>query len=129
MLVKLMFALLALFLAAEGSSLVGAPISADMNETEVQDALQFAVVQHNRASNDMWTSQVTKVIRVQKQVVAGLKYIFTVEMARTSCKKGGVLEKCEVHSDPSIAKPHECRLAVWSRPWLGKTEVVENTCK
>lgn len=39
-----------------------------------------------------------------EQVVAGMKYIFTVEMARTNCRKGGVETECEIHSDLTLAK-------------------------
>ncbi|KAG9334889.1 hypothetical protein JZ751_006369, partial [Albula glossodonta] len=50
------------------AGLVGGLSDADINEKGVQNALQFAVVQHNKGSNDMFVSQVSKVIKVQKQV-------------------------------------------------------------
>ncbi|XP_036402654.1 cystatin-like [Megalops cyprinoides] len=125
---KIMVPLLAAFLAVASAGLVGGPMDADINEQGVKDALQFAVVQHNKASNDMFVSQVKKVIKVQKQVVAGLKYIFTVQMARTSCKKGGVEKLCNFHEDPQVAQPYECTFEVWSRPWLSDIQVVKNTC-
>ncbi|KAL7889375.1 hypothetical protein AOLI_G00016330 [Acnodon oligacanthus] len=132
MFLKVVVPLVVLCLAVESSSLVGmpgAPVEADLADEGVQDALQFAVAQHNRASNDMFVSKVSRVISVQKQVVAGIKYIFTVEMARTSCRKDGVEEDCPVHSDPMLARSHECKLAVWSQPWTKTIKFVENTCK
>ncbi|PWS23063.1 hypothetical protein DKP78_15115, partial [Enterococcus faecium] len=71
-------------------------------------------------------NKVSKVIKVQKQVVAGMKYIFTVEMARTNCRKGGVETQCEIHA---LAKPYTCTFEVWSRPWLGAPQVIKNDCK
>ncbi|XP_036430961.1 cystatin-like [Colossoma macropomum] len=129
MFLKVVVPLVALCLAVGSSSLVGAPMDGNLSDPGVQDALQFAVAQHNRATNDMFVSKVSRVIRVQKQVVSGIKYIFTVEMARTSCRKDGVEEDCPVHSDPALARLQKCKLAVWSQPWMKTNKVVENTCK
>ncbi|KAG9274806.1 cystatin C (amyloid angiopathy and cerebral hemorrhage) [Astyanax mexicanus] len=126
---KVVAPLLALCLAVASAGLVGGPVPADLNEEGVQNALQFAVVQHNKASNDMYIREVSKVISVQKQVVSGLKYIFTVEMARTGCRKGGVEEVCAIELDPNTAQPQTCKFSVWSQPWLNSIKLVENTCQ
>ena len=41
-----------------------------------------------------------------------MKYIFTVQMARTLCRKGGVEKDCAVHQDPAVVRT--TRLA-WSQ--------------
>ncbi|XP_066535949.1 cystatin-like [Hoplias malabaricus] len=113
----------------ESSGIPGGVMDADMNHTDVQKALQFAVAEYNKTSNDIWVSHMTRVIRAQKQVVAGIKYIFTVEMTRMPYKKGEeLMEACEDHSDPNIAQSKVYRLAVWYQPWLRRKELVENTC-
>ncbi|XP_062851030.1 cystatin-like [Trichomycterus rosablanca] len=117
------------FVTVSSAGLVGGLTDVSIDEPDVQSALKFAVVQHNHKSNDLFMSRVTKIDSVQKQVVSGTKYIFTVEMARTCCRKGGVEELCAVNSDPAIAMPHQCRLAVWTQPWLNMINVVENTCQ
>lgn len=38
------------------------------------------------------------------QVVAGLKYIITVKMGKTPCRKNSANEVCAVHSDPALAR-------------------------
>lgn len=40
----------------------------DVNDAGARNALNFAVVQHNRGSNDLYLSQVAQVVRVQSQV-------------------------------------------------------------
>lgn len=40
----------------------------DPNDEEVRGVLNFAVVQHNRASNDIYLRQVAEVVKVQRQV-------------------------------------------------------------
>lgn len=68
MFVKVAVSLLAVFLAVASDMLVGAPVDADINSPEVQDALRFAVTQYNAQSNSVYTSQVVKVIKAQVQV-------------------------------------------------------------
>ncbi|XP_063048372.1 cystatin-like [Engraulis encrasicolus] len=116
--------------ALSNAAMVGGPADADINEEGVQNALQYAVVEHNKGTNDMYISKVANVVKVQKQVVAGMKYIFTVEMGRTPCKKGGVELNCEVHTDLELAKPYTCTFEVWSRPWVkvNGIKLVKNQC-
>lgn len=50
--------------------LVGAPVDvADADNDEgLQRALQFAVAEYNRASNDMYSSRVVRIISAKRQV-------------------------------------------------------------
>lgn len=50
--------------------LVGAPLEARM-DADAEQALQFAVEQYNRASNDAFRSRVAEVVSLHKQVSAG----------------------------------------------------------
>ncbi|KAF5901415.1 cystatin-like, partial [Clarias magur] len=101
---KVVALLLAVFLAVGSAGLVGGAREVDKDREDVQDALKFAVTQHNKASNDAFLSQVSRVIKAQTQVVSGTNYIFNVEMVRTNCKKGGLENECAAHSDPNLAK-------------------------
>jgi len=59
---------LAVMLAVASAGLIGGPIDADMNDDGAQNALQFAMVQYNKQSNDVFVRQVSEVVNVQKQV-------------------------------------------------------------
>ncbi|XP_058233658.1 cystatin-like [Hemibagrus wyckioides] len=129
MFIKVVASLLAVCVAVTNSALVGAPMDADINSPEVQNALCFAIVQHNSGSDSSYISQVVNVIKAQMQIVSGIKYTFIVEMAITSCIKEEPEETCVVNSDPAIAQPHECKPVVWSQPWLMQSmTLTENTC-
>ncbi|XP_056147894.1 cystatin-like [Lampris incognitus] len=125
---KLVFPLLAALVAVGAAGLVGAPMDADINDPSVQEALRFAVVQHNQLTNSLYLSQVAKVIKAQQQVVAGLKYRFTVQMAKTPCKKSGTDQLCAIHQDPEKAQPYQCTFEVVSQPWLNVIELTKHTC-
>lgn len=71
MYVKMIVPVLSVILAVASAGLVGAPVDGNMNDdTEAQNALQYAVAQYNRASNDAFMRDVSEVIKLQKQVSA-----------------------------------------------------------
>uniref|UniRef100_A0A3Q0RJ71 Cystatin C (amyloid angiopathy and cerebral hemorrhage) n=1 Tax=Amphilophus citrinellus TaxID=61819 RepID=A0A3Q0RJ71_AMPCI len=123
---KVALTVLAAVFAVGSGTLVGGLTDIDTNDEGARNALNFAVVQHNRRSNDMYISQVAQVIRVQSQVVAGVKYVITAKMAKTHCKKNSVDEVCEIQAD---AKPFVCTFEVWSRPWLNEIQLLRQNCK
>lgn len=53
------------------SRLLGAPVPVDENDEGLQRALQFAMAEYNRASNDKYSSRVVRVISAKRQVGAG----------------------------------------------------------
>ncbi|MFT7805582.1 cystatin-like [Arapaima gigas] len=122
-------ALLAVACGDFGSSMPGAPVKADMNDPGLKSALQLAVAEHNKRSGGEFYSKVSRVIQAQKQVVAGLMYIFEVEMVHTGCKKDDVKAVCDVHQDPQLAKPYVCVFHVWSRPWLNLVQMQKHECR
>uniref|UniRef100_A0A1A8NLG3 Cystatin domain-containing protein n=1 Tax=Nothobranchius rachovii TaxID=451742 RepID=A0A1A8NLG3_9TELE len=123
---KIGFPLLVVLFAVGLGSLVGGPEDIDPNDDGVQNALNFAVAQYNRGSNDMYQHGVVEVIKAQSQVVAGVKYIMTVKMARTSCRKSSANDQCPIQTD---SKHYTCTFAVWSRVWLNDIQLVEMKCQ
>ena len=65
---KIFFAVLAAVLAVGLGVMPGGFRDIDVNDAGVRDALNFAVVQHNRGSNDLCPRKVADVERVQSQV-------------------------------------------------------------
>lgn len=65
---KIVFTVLAAVLAVGLGGMVGGFQDMDVNDEGARNALNFAVVQHNRANNDMYLSQVAEVVKVQRQV-------------------------------------------------------------
>lgn len=59
---------LAVFLMVANATFVGGPIDANLNDPGVKDALQMAVSEHNKRSNDIYLREVSSVIKAQKQV-------------------------------------------------------------
>ncbi|NWY56250.1 CYT protein, partial [Chionis minor] len=112
--------------------LVGAPVDIDNadNDEGLQRALQFAMSEYNRASNDMYSSRVVRIISAKRQIVAGIKYIMKVEIGRTTCPKPATdLQSCAFHDAPQMAKRTICNFVVYTVPWLNQIKLLENNCQ
>ncbi|NXE95996.1 CYT protein, partial [Menura novaehollandiae] len=112
--------------------LLGAPETIDdpENDEGLERALQFAMTAYNRASNDMYTSRVVRIISAKRQIVAGVKYIMEVEIARTTCTKPAVdLQRCAFHDEPQMAKHTICNFVVLNVPWRNQIELLESKCQ
>ncbi|OWK61845.1 cystatin [Lonchura striata] len=135
-LVLLAAALLCFAGAVRGAGLrprmVGAPqpIENPENDEGLERALQFAMTAYNRASNDMYSSRVVRVISAQRQIVAGVKYIMEVEIARTTCTKPATdIQHCAFHEEPQMAKHTICNFVVLNVPWRNQVELLESKCQ
>ncbi|XP_069092710.1 cystatin-like [Pleurodeles waltl] len=96
----------------------------------VQKALNFATTEYNKASNDKFAFKVSRVLKVQKQVVNGLKYIITVNMARTTCTNSYVVvENCELHKEPELLKTVKCNFEIYTVPWKSMTKLLKRQCE
>ncbi|NWI84508.1 CYT protein, partial [Pitta sordida] len=112
--------------------LLGAPepINNPENDEGFERALQFAMTAYNRASNDMYSSRVVRVISARRQIVAGVKYIMEVEIARTTCTKPAAdLQSCAFHEDPQMSKHAICNFVVLTVPWRNQIELLHSKCQ
>ncbi|KAM4599608.1 cystatin-C-like [Fundulus diaphanus] len=125
---KIVFALLSALLAVEADTMVGGLSDIDVNNEGVQNALNFAVVQHNRKDNGVYLIQVAEVVKAQVQVVAGLKYVLTVKLEKTSCRKDRANEQCDAQRKSADAQPYQCTFTVWDRPWMNDIRVIDEKC-
>ncbi|NXD68951.1 CYT protein, partial [Eolophus roseicapillus] len=112
--------------------LLGAPLeiaNAD-NDEGLQRALQFAMTEYNRASNDMYSSRVVRIISAKRQIVSGIKYIMEVEIGRTTCPKPATdLQSCALHDAPHMAKRTTCKFVVYTVPWLNQIKLLDSSCQ
>ncbi|NXC18060.1 CYT protein, partial [Corythaeola cristata] len=118
--------------SADRPRLLGAPetISNLDNDEGLQRALQFAMAEYNKASNDMYSSRVVRIISAQRQIVAGIKYIIKVEIGRTTCQKPAAdLQSCAFPDVPQMAKHAVCNFVVYSVPWLNQIKLLEHSCE
>ncbi|XP_075452406.1 cystatin-like [Ascaphus truei] len=110
-----------------GSQLLGGWRDAKEDDEGIQMALQFAMTEYNKESNDMYISKVHRIISLKKQVVAGIKYLMKVEVITTSCEKSKyTMENCPNRRNTSTIK--RCTFEVLSVPWRKITELRRHFC-
>ncbi|XP_072349680.1 cystatin-like [Scyliorhinus torazame] len=109
-------------------SMMGGVERVSVDHPEVLKAAQFAVAEYNKASNDMFASKIVRIVSAQQQAVAGMKYIFEVELGRTQCKQSEVhdLETCDFAATPQKTF---CNFVVLSVPWRGQMSLTKTTCR
>ncbi|MEE6474780.1 hypothetical protein FKM82_010492 [Ascaphus truei] len=95
----------------------------------IQKALQFAISEYNKASNDMYISKVHRIISSRKQVVAGMKYYMEIEVVTTSCKTlDSTLTNCP-NQENMTSKIQRCTFEVLSVPWLKTNALKYSFCR
>ncbi|XP_076970448.1 cystatin-C-like [Tamandua tetradactyla] len=110
--------------------LVGGPVEANANEEGVQQALDFALSEYNKASNDKYHSRVVQVVRVRKQIVSGVNYFMDVLIGRTTCTKSQPnLATCPFHEEGQLSKKSHCSFQVYTVPWMNTTSLTKFSCK
>lgn len=89
----------------------------DVTEADVASSIRVAIDAVNARSNSMYRLTLSRVVSATKQVVAGLKYTFTLELGESACR-----------NDHSAKEDDECPLTasmavttytvqVLSQPW------------
>ncbi|XP_032767076.1 cystatin-C-like [Rattus rattus] len=132
---SLMLLLAVLAMAWAGTSrppqrLLGAPQEADASEEVMQQALDFALSEYNKGSNDAYHSRTIQVVRARKQLVAGINYYLDVEMGRTTCTKSQTnLTNCPFHGQPHLMRKALCSFQIYSVPWKGTHTLTKSSCK
>uniref|UniRef100_A0A7N9DC00 Cystatin C n=2 Tax=Macaca TaxID=9539 RepID=A0A7N9DC00_MACFA len=110
--------------------LVGGPMDASVEEEGVRRALDFAVSEYNKASNDMYHSRALQVVRARKQIVAGVNYFLDVELGRTTCTKTQPnLDNCPFHEQPHLKRKAFCSFQIYTVPWQGTMTLSKSTCQ
>ncbi|XP_005381032.1 PREDICTED: cystatin-C [Chinchilla lanigera] len=133
LLAAVLVAVLSLTLAAEPRKrprLLGGLEEADVSEEGVQRALNFALSEYNKASNDRFHSRARQVLRARKQLVAGMNYFLEVEIGRTTCTKSQPnLADCPFHEEPHLKRNSVCSFQIYTVPWEGKIFLTKSSCR
>uniref|UniRef100_A0A8C5NYW5 Cystatin C n=1 Tax=Jaculus jaculus TaxID=51337 RepID=A0A8C5NYW5_JACJA len=113
--------------------LLGGLEEADAQEEGVRRALDFAMSEYNKGSNDAYHSRAVQVVRARKQIVSGVNYYIDVEIGRTTCTKSQAnlpdLADCPFHDQPHLMKKTLCSFQVYTVPWKGSHSLTKSSCQ
>ncbi|XP_063775866.1 cystatin-C-like [Pseudophryne corroboree] len=98
---------------------------ADENSKGVQDALQIAKDEFNKANTDEQITTISKVYKIKKQVVAGMKYLLDVQAVLSSCKESSYTPEC-----PNMkTQSKRCTFTVLIVPWQKTKDLLSSRCR
>ncbi|XP_032758277.1 cystatin-S-like [Rattus rattus] len=109
--------------------ILGGIEKSSMEDEGARESLNFAVSQYNENNSDLYLSRVLEVKNVQKQVVAGTKFLFDVILVKTTCLKTQAdLTNCPA-KDQAGQQEHEfCSFEVYDAPWENDMALISSSC-
>ncbi|XP_041353230.1 cathepsin F-like [Gigantopelta aegis] len=104
---------------AVGSHMLGALEPSQLNG-DVQRAVLFAVDALNGKSNSLFRSVVKTVSHVHRQIVAGVKFVFTMNMVETSCRNNNQNTAKGLSECPATngGMNQHCQVEVLYQAWM-----------
>ncbi|XP_053567957.1 cystatin [Bombina bombina] len=98
------------------------------DDPHVQNALQFATEEYNKANNGDYILRVHKTIKLKKKVVAGMMYLMEVDVITTKCTNAdSIPEVCP--NEKNTSKIKRCTFQVLRVPWKTITELQNSYCR
>ncbi|KAM3931567.1 cystatin-like [Leptodactylus fuscus] len=100
------------------------------SDQDVVKAAMFAVNGYNQKSTDEYDYKLIKVLSAESQIVAGTRYVLTVEIGRKDCKRDSTSENssCHIIQDSNLAKTLFCTFSVLEVPWENKESLLTSSC-
>ncbi|XP_077145818.1 cystatin-like [Ranitomeya variabilis] len=121
--------LFCLSVVTQADRLLGGREKVDVDSAAVKQAVDFALYEYNKASNDRYQARVVKVHNAERQVVSGIIYYLDVDVGRTQCRKPTIdVKNCELHTDANLAKTTTCSFEVYTVPWRASTKLTASKC-
>ncbi|CAH6787740.1 cystatin 10 [Phodopus roborovskii] len=108
---------------------VGRVEPADLQDEEVQKAVDFAVKTYNDMNNDLYISKPIKVMSASQQVVAGKNFYLKIELGRTICSKAqSDFTDCPFNEQQNEQKRVTCNFKIYSVSWENKMSMTSFNC-
>ncbi|CAL4075557.1 unnamed protein product [Meganyctiphanes norvegica] len=109
---------------------LGCPQAAPLSDPTILEIADFALTEYDRTSNDDDLHMVLKLIKAQTQVVAGIKYYLTLEIAETTCSKlvTGVDVNRTFCNQDHTEETKICDIVVIEQSWIPTRDLVDARC-
>ncbi|XP_044145611.1 cystatin-C-like isoform X3 [Bufo gargarizans] len=95
------------------------------NNQHAQNALKFAKDEYNKDRNEDYITEISRIIRMRKQVVAGMKYSMEVEAKVSPCSESE-FTKGECQDQQTTKK--RCSFEVLIVAWENRRELRKGYC-
>ncbi|XP_053567956.1 cystatin [Bombina bombina] len=107
---------------------MGGWFEAKEDDQHVQNALQFATEEYNKANNGDYILRVHQTIKLKKKVVSGMMYLMEVDVITTECtNEDSIPEVCP--NEENTSKIKRCTFQVLWVPWKNIIELQKSYCR
>ncbi|XP_042217810.1 uncharacterized protein LOC121863290 isoform X2 [Homarus americanus] len=108
----------------------GCPQPAPLNDPTILEIADFALKEYDRNADEEELHLVLRLLKAHTQVVAGLKYYLTIELAQTDCKKTltGVDVNRTFCKQDLDEETKICDLQIVDQPWVPARDLVSAQC-
>ncbi|GLH11267.1 Cathepsin L [Gryllus bimaculatus] len=106
---------------------VGAPETADVNDSRIREMADFVLTNLDASSNSPYKHHLIEITNATTQVVSGTLTRLTLRLGHSTCRKGhdGDSSSCTLQEN-SVQK--QCTAKIWDQPWLQKRELQSVQC-
>ncbi|XP_017761376.1 PREDICTED: uncharacterized protein LOC108551655 [Eufriesea mexicana] len=95
-------------------SVVGAPMSINVNDPIVQELVNKGLTKFSENSEGSNEPMIAEIVDASRQVVSGYLYLIKVKLGTSNCPKG-TKNNCQLKEGTEIK---ECLFEIWSQPWI-----------
>ncbi|XP_038187277.1 cystatin 10-like [Arvicola amphibius] len=109
---------------------VGGIEPADLNDVDVQKAVDFAVETYNDLTKDPYVSKPIQVMSAGQQIVYGKNFYLKIKLGRTTCTKGQSVDlaDCPFNEQPEKQERTICNFEVNAVSWENKITMTNFSC-
>ncbi|XP_072292453.1 cystatin-F-like, partial [Eucyclogobius newberryi] len=110
----------------------GAPCDVSAEDSRVLKVALSAAEAFNSQSDDSFLFKPQRVVRAQKQVVRGVRFILDLDLCRTVCRKRHPPKKlldCGPQAPGPLHQVLQCHVEVWNIPWKNSSVTQRLSCK
>lgn len=109
---------------------MGCPQTVSLNDPSVLKAADFAVIEYDRTSDERELHSMIRLHKAHTQVVNGIKYFLTLELAETDCRKplSAVNMNRTLCNQVLTEETDICEMSIVEKPWQKTLEMVSARC-
>ncbi|XP_020787410.1 cystatin-F [Boleophthalmus pectinirostris] len=104
-----------------GRCVPGAPCDVSADDRSVLQAALAAAQTYNNQSNDSFLFRPQRIIKAQRQVVKGVRFLLDLDLCRTVCRKRDKpqknLQDCDLQPPGPLHQMFRCHVEIWVVPW------------
>ncbi|KAL6102280.1 cst7 [Pungitius sinensis] len=115
-----------------GHFVPGSPVNISREDRGLRRVVLASAQFFNNQSNDAFLFKPSAILKAQRQIVKGIRYLVNLEISRTVCRKrdhNNSLFSCDLQPAGRLQQTFQCHTEVWVIPWQNVTRTQVFHCR